>query len=51
MWKGCHLKESQWVKLIHLDHLPKVVEKFEQEHGHEMGNIKMHKNKSNASTS
>ncbi len=50
-WQGCHLKEFQWVKLAHLDHLPKVVGKFEHEHGHEVGNIKTHKNKSNASTS
>jgi hypothetical protein len=39
------------VKLAHLDHWLKVVEKFEHEHGHEMGNVKTYKNKSNASTS
>jgi hypothetical protein len=35
-WKGCHPKKSKWVKLVHLNHLPKMVEKFEQEHGQEM---------------
>jgi len=43
-------KESQWVKPTHLDHLPKMVEKFELEHGHEMGNRNTHKDKSNTST-
>jgi hypothetical protein len=37
----------QLMKFIHLDHLPKMVEKFERERGHEMGNRKAHKYKSN----
>jgi hypothetical protein len=41
---------SQWMKPAHLDHLPKMVEKFEQECGHEMGNKKSHNEKSNTST-
>jgi len=49
-WKGCHPKELQWVKPVHLDHLPKMVKKFEQERGHKMGNRKTHKNKSNTKT-
>jgi hypothetical protein len=49
-WKGCHPKKSQWVKLAHLNHLPEMVKKFEPERGHEMGNRKAHKNKSNTST-
>jgi hypothetical protein len=49
-WKGCHPKESQWVKLAHLNHLPKMVKKFEQERGHKMGKRKAHKDKSNTST-
>ncbi len=43
-------KMSQWMKPAHLDHLPKMVEKFEQECGHEMGNKKSHNEKSNTST-
>jgi hypothetical protein len=35
-YKGCHHKEVMWMKLIHLDHLPKMV-KFEQERGQELG--------------
>jgi hypothetical protein len=34
------------VKLAHLEHLPEMVEKFEQEGGHKMGNRKAHKDKS-----
>jgi hypothetical protein len=36
-YKGCHHKEAIWMKLVHLDHLPKMVNKFEQEWGHELG--------------
>jgi hypothetical protein len=28
-YKGCHLKEAMWMKPIHLDHLPKMINKFE----------------------
>jgi hypothetical protein len=35
-WKGCHPKESQWMKLGHLDHLPEMVDEFEQTRGHEI---------------
>jgi hypothetical protein len=35
-WKGCHPKESHLVKFAYLDHLVKMVEKFEWELGHEM---------------
>jgi excinuclease UvrABC helicase subunit UvrB len=41
-WKGCHPKESHWMKLAYLDHLLKMVENFEWELGHETGNGKMH---------
>jgi hypothetical protein len=27
-WRGCHHKESQWVKPRRLDHLLEIVEKF-----------------------
>jgi hypothetical protein len=30
-------------EFTHLDYLLKMMEKFEQEHGHEMGNRKTHK--------
>jgi hypothetical protein len=40
-------KRLQWVKPAHLNHLPKMVEKFEWECGHEMGNRKTYKDKSN----
>jgi hypothetical protein len=46
-WKRCHPKKSKWVKPVHLDHLPKMVEKFEQEHGHELAIRKVHKDKFN----
>ncbi len=31
------VKEAMWMKLAHLDHLPKMVNKFEHEKGHELG--------------
>jgi len=49
IWKGCHSKDLQRVKPAHLNHLPKMVKKFEWEYGHEMGNRKTYKNKSNTS--
>lgn len=36
-YKGFHHKEDVWMKPIHLNHLPKMVNKFEQERGHELG--------------
>jgi hypothetical protein len=36
-YMGCHHKEAVWKKLVHLDHFPKMVNKFEQEQGHELG--------------
>ncbi len=36
-YKGCHHKESMGMKLVHLDHLPQMVNKFEQENGHKLG--------------
>ncbi len=42
-WKGCHPKEAQWVSLSHLNHLPKMVQKFEMEKRHELGHKKSHK--------
>jgi hypothetical protein len=36
-YMGCHHKEVVWKKLVHLDHFPKMVNKFEQEWGHELG--------------
>jgi hypothetical protein len=38
------------MKPTHLNHLLKMVEKFEQECGHKMGNRKAHKDKSNTLT-
>ncbi len=35
--KCCHHKEIMWMKTIHLDHLSKMVNKFEQEKGHKLG--------------
>jgi hypothetical protein len=49
-WERCQSKVSQWMKLIHLDHLPEMVEKFEKNYGHEMGNRKTHNEKSNTSS-
>jgi hypothetical protein len=28
-YKGCHHKEAMWMKLVHLDHLFEMVNKFE----------------------
>jgi hypothetical protein len=28
-YKSCHHKEAMWMKPIHLDHLPKMINKFE----------------------
>jgi len=42
-WKGCHPKVAQWVSLSHLNHLPKMIKKFETEKGHELGHKKSHK--------
>ncbi len=36
-YKGCHRKEVVWMKLTHLNHLLKMVNKFEQEWGRELG--------------
>jgi hypothetical protein len=36
-YKGHHHKEAVWMKLAHLDHLPKMVNKFEQEKCHKLG--------------
>jgi hypothetical protein len=27
-YKGCHHKEAMWMKPTHLDHLPKMINKF-----------------------
>jgi hypothetical protein len=48
-WKGCHSKKSKWVKPTHLNLLLEMIEKFEHERDHEMGNKKMRKKKSNKS--
>jgi hypothetical protein len=42
-WKRCLPKEAQWVNLFHLDHLPKMIKKFETKMGHELGCKKSHK--------
>jgi hypothetical protein len=44
-WKACHLKETQWVKLGHLDHLLKIVKMFKLEKEHEVEQNKTHKKK------
>jgi hypothetical protein len=49
-WKRCHPKELYWMKFVHLNFLSQMVEKFEWECGHEMGNMKMHKDKSKTLT-
>ncbi len=36
-YTSCHHKEAIWMKLAHLNHLPKMENKFEQEWGHELG--------------
>jgi hypothetical protein len=36
-YKGFHYKEAVWMKHVYLDHWPKMVNKFEQERGHELG--------------
>jgi hypothetical protein len=35
-YKVCHHKEVIWMKLVQLDHLLEMVNKFEQERGHEL---------------
>ncbi len=35
-YKDCHHKEVVWMKFDHLDHFPKMVNKFEQERGHKL---------------
>jgi hypothetical protein len=44
-WKAHHLKETQWVKSSHLDHLPKMVKMFRLEREHEVEQNKTHKKK------
>jgi hypothetical protein len=44
-YKGCHRKEVVWMKLTHLNHLLKMVNKFEQEWGRELGVKRTWKNK------
>ncbi len=39
-YKGCHHKDVVWMKLDHLDHLLKMVNKFEQKRGHELTRLK-----------
>jgi hypothetical protein len=46
-YKGCHHKEAWWMKPTHLDHLPEMVNTFEQEWGHELGVKKTWKGKKN----
>jgi hypothetical protein len=36
-YKGCYHKEAIYMKPTHLEHLQKMVNKFEQERGHELG--------------
>ncbi len=38
-YKGCHHKDTMWMKLAHLDHLLEMVNKFEQEKGHELARM------------
>ncbi len=35
-YKGYHHKEAVWMKPTPFNHLPKMVNKFEQEKGHEL---------------
>jgi hypothetical protein len=44
-YKGCHHKELMWMKIAHLDHLQKMMNKFEQEKGNKLGMLKTRKNK------
>lgn len=46
-YKPCHHKEAVWMKPNHLDHLSEMVNKFEQEWGHELGVKKTSKKKRN----
>ncbi len=41
--KGCYHKDAVWMKHANLDHLPKIVNKFEYERGHELGVKKIQK--------
>jgi hypothetical protein len=34
---GFHHKEAIWMKFVHLNHLPEMANKFEQEWGHHLG--------------
>jgi hypothetical protein len=36
-YKSCHHKEVMWMKLAILDHLTKMVNKFDHERGYEHG--------------
>jgi hypothetical protein len=44
-YKGCHHKEVVWMKPAHLDHLPKMVKKFDHERGQEFGVKRIQKEK------
>jgi hypothetical protein len=35
-YKGCYHKEAIWMKPTNPDHVPKIVNKFEQERGHKL---------------
>ncbi len=50
-YTGCHHKEVIWMKFAHLDDLPKMAKKFEQEQGHELGVKRIQKKKEDPHTS
>jgi len=50
-YKGCYHKEVVWMKLANLNHLPKIVNKFEQGRGHKLGMKKTQKKKRDPPTS
>jgi hypothetical protein len=49
-YKSYHHKGILWMKLIHLDHLPKMVNKFKQEKGHKLVMKRTRKKKRNPFT-
>ncbi len=46
-YKGCYHKEAVWMKPTNLDHVPKIVNKFEQERGHKLRMKNIRKKKKN----
>jgi hypothetical protein len=50
-YTSCHHKEAIWMKLAHLDHLPEMANKFEQEWGHKLAVKRTQKKKKDPLTS